>query len=87
MENWKDIPNYIGKYQISDLGNIKNLSFRKYKMKIIIMYLILIISTKQSVTDHSKLILIKNDVQLKEQLEYAWKDIPNKPKIIVVKVK
>ncbi len=29
-ENWKDIPNYIGIYQVSDLGNVKSLGRIKY---------------------------------------------------------
>ena len=29
MENWKDIPNYEGLYQISDLGNVKSLISNK----------------------------------------------------------
>ena len=33
MEIWKDIPNYEGIYQASDLGRIK--SFRKNKVKIL----------------------------------------------------
>ena len=33
MEIWKDIPNYEGIYQVSDLGRIK--SFRKNKVKIL----------------------------------------------------
>jgi hypothetical protein len=32
MEQWKDIPNYEGIYQISDLGNIKSLKFGKEKL-------------------------------------------------------
>ena len=31
MEIWKDIDGYEGKYQISNLGNVKSLSFRNQK--------------------------------------------------------
>lgn len=27
MENWKDIPGYEGRYQVSDLGRVKSLPF------------------------------------------------------------
>jgi hypothetical protein len=27
MENWKDIPGFEGRYQVSDLGRVKSLSF------------------------------------------------------------
>lgn len=29
IEVWKDIPDYEGMYQVSNLGNIKNLNYRK----------------------------------------------------------
>lgn len=30
MEIWKDIPNYEGRYQVSNLGNVKSLSRKKF---------------------------------------------------------
>jgi hypothetical protein len=32
IEIWKDIPNYEGRYQISNLGNVKSLKFGKDKI-------------------------------------------------------
>lgn len=32
MENWKDIKNYEGIYQVSDLGRVKSLKFGKEKI-------------------------------------------------------
>lgn len=32
MEEWKDIPDYQGLYQVSDLGNIRSLRFGKIKL-------------------------------------------------------
>lgn len=29
METWKDVPNYYGLYQVSDLGRVKSLRFNK----------------------------------------------------------
>lgn len=29
MEEWKDIPGYEGKYQVSDLGNVRSLNYRR----------------------------------------------------------
>lgn len=29
MENWRDVPGYEGKYQVSNLGRIKSLNYRK----------------------------------------------------------
>jgi hypothetical protein len=31
MEIWKDIPNYEGKYMVSNIGNIKSLNFKNTK--------------------------------------------------------
>ena len=35
MENevWKDIPNYEGLYQVSNLGNVRNKKTKKYLYK------------------------------------------------------
>lgn len=30
-EIWKDIPNYVGLYQVSNLGNVKSLNYNKTK--------------------------------------------------------
>ena len=32
MEKWKDVPDYKGLYQVSDLGNVKSLKFGKEKL-------------------------------------------------------
>ena len=29
MENWRDIPGYEGRYQVSDLGNVKSVAFKQ----------------------------------------------------------
>ena len=29
MEEWKDIPAYQGKYQVSNLGNVKSLNYNR----------------------------------------------------------
>ena len=31
MEIWKDIPNYEGKYMVSNMGNVKSLNFKNTK--------------------------------------------------------
>ena len=31
MEIWKDIPNYEGKYMVSNIGNVKSLNFKNTK--------------------------------------------------------
>ena len=31
METWKDIPNYEGKYMVSNIGNVKSLNFKNTK--------------------------------------------------------
>jgi hypothetical protein len=33
IENWRDIPGYEGRYQISDLGRVKSLSFMQRYLK------------------------------------------------------
>ena len=32
IEEWKDIPEYEGLYQVSNLGNVKSLKFGKQKL-------------------------------------------------------
>ena len=32
IEIWKDVPNYEGLYQVSNLGNVKSLRFEKEKL-------------------------------------------------------
>ena len=32
IEVWKDIPNYEGRYKVSNLGNVKSLSYNKTKV-------------------------------------------------------
>ena len=32
MEIWKDVPNYEGLYQVSNLGQVKSLRFKKEKL-------------------------------------------------------
>ena len=32
-EIWKDVPNYEGKYQVSNLGNVKSLSRKQYNSR------------------------------------------------------
>lgn len=51
----------------------------------IILYLTLLLSNKETITNHRDLIIVKNNKELKDQLEIAWQGEKNKPKIILIK--
>lgn len=51
----------------------------------ILLYITLLFSNKEIISNHKNLIIVKNNKELKDQLEYIWQGYENKPKIVLIK--
>lgn len=60
MEIWKDIEGFQGKYQVSNLGNVKSLNFHREKKEVLLKHHILTVKMKHRLYKKHRVTLLKN---------------------------